>query len=368
MTTSHVIHSLVAAAAQWLAPHSPWRARAVAADTGFSPAMVEEIIRRTFAPLTVAAFEQLLAREAGGRQELRGPKLIAHFLAGNIPAPAINSICFGLLLQSHNVVKLSGRDRVFPALFVESLRAVDAALAAHVELQDWRRDDRTAARALLARADAVIVYGTDETVATLRQLARPDATFLGYGHKLSFGIVGGGWPADLAVSAAEDVCVYDQHGCMSPHVFYVGERAREFAARLAAAMAEYQQRIPLGRLSLEAAAAIARLRGAYEFRAAFDPTVAVWSGPGHVVIFEQDTTFATSCLNRVVFVKPSGQIAEIAAAVRPWAGRISTIGLWPLDGRADALGAHRVCAIGQMQRPQLWEPHDGQPNLAALLR
>jgi len=42
-----------------------------------------------------------------------GPDLIAHFLAGNVPAPSINSICFGLLLKSANLVKVSSRDPVF---------------------------------------------------------------------------------------------------------------------------------------------------------------------------------------------------------------------------------------------------------------
>jgi hypothetical protein len=110
------------------------------------------------------------------------------------------------------------------------------------------------------------------------------------------------------------------------------------------------------------------LRGAYEFRSASDKSVAVWAGDWGMVIYEEDRMFPVSCLNRVVFVKPYRRLDEIVAATRHLAGHISTIGLAPLDDRAKALGAHRVCRIGQMQRPQLWEPHDGRPNIAELLR
>jgi len=132
----------------------------------------------------------------------------------------------------------------------------------------------------------VIAYGDDETIAELRRLARADATFLGYGHKLSLAVVGREamtpltLPA-LAEAAAFDASVYDQQGCLSPHAFYVEEggelSSRAFAERLSDAMAAYAARVPRGQLTVEEAAQIAKLRDAYEFRAAADKSVAVWA-------------------------------------------------------------------------------------------
>ena len=175
-----------------------------------------------------------------------------------MPPPGIASICYGLLLKSANLVKVSSRDPVFPALFVESLREVDAELADCVAVLDWRREEIALTKAALAEADTVIAYGDDETIASLRQMSRPDARFLGYGHKLSFAVIAKealtkeNLP-QLAEAAAFDASVYDQQGCLSPHAFYVEEGGqispREFAAALAEAMAAYQTRVPRGQLT-----------------------------------------------------------------------------------------------------------------------
>ena len=70
---------------------------------------------------------------------------------------------------------------------------------------------------------------------------------------------------------------------MSPHVFYVEEHGRlqprKFAEALAEAMAAFQAKIPRGKLSVEEAAAVNMTRSEYEFRAASDRRVAVWSSP-----------------------------------------------------------------------------------------
>lgn len=398
-----IIGALAEAAQQWLPAGSPWRARAAEqapAATGFSPEMVNEAITLTFGAITREALVQLLERElanrrvldgfsdqAGQRTRAHGPRLITHILAGNVPPPSILSICCGLLVKAANVVKVARRDPVFPSLFVESLRAVDADLAACVTTLDWPRQETALTEAALAESDAVIAYGDDRTIDTLRKLTPTRAVFLGYGHKISLSVIAkeamteANLPA-LAEAAAYDASVYDQQGCLSPHVIYVEERGqlgpRKFAAALAVAMGAFQLRVPRGALSPEEAAAVTQMRTAYEFRSATDRRVAVWNSPqpnDWTVIYEDDPSFTPSCLNRVVFVKPTDGFPRVLDNVRRFAGQISTVGVAPLNERATefagelaAMGIHRVCAIGQMQRPPLSWPHDGHPNLAALVR
>ena len=352
-TTRAIADALTQTARQWLAADSPWRSRAVAnapAPTGFSPEMVDEAVTLTF---------EALATETFSNYKLPGvtPRRITHILSGNVPAPGIASICRGLLLQAVNLVKTAQRDPVFPTLCVESLRTVDPELAECVTVLHWPRSETDLTRAALADADAVIVYGDDDSIAGVRALTPARAKFFGYGHKISFGIVGPGasLTGDLPALAALDASVYDQQGCMSPHVYFVAEGARDFAAALAVAMETYQRRVPRGPLSVEEAARAAAIRQAYEFRSANDPRAAVWTGPAPhpwTVIFDEDPTFAPSCLNRTVFVKPISTLDVMQA----WTGRISTVGVAPwndqLRNRAGKL-AERVCPIGQMQRPPL---------------
>ena len=98
--------------------------------------------------------------------------------------------------------------------------------------------------------------------------------FSGYGHKISFAMVMKEAMTEenlpqLAQAAAFDVSVYDQLGCISPHMYYVKEGGRlgprKFAAALAEAMAAYQARVPRGKLSVEEAAQMAKLRSATNF-------------------------------------------------------------------------------------------------------
>ena len=402
-STEAVIKALASAAQSWLPPSSPWRAQAVEqapSVTGFSPAMVNEAIDRAFGAITVESLGALLDRELGDRlvlDEFRphgrvrarafGVPLITHLLAGNVPPPGIHSILCGLLVRSGNLVRMSQRDTVFPRLFVESLRAVDPDMAACVSVLEWPREDAALTQVALAKADTVIAHGDDSTMAALRRMMPGTATFIGYGQKVIFGYVcreamtAEQLPA-LAAAAAEDVSVYDQQGCLSPHVIYVEERGalspRKFGAALGEAMAAFHTRIPRGTLSVEEAAGVNLIRSGYEFRAASDRRIAVWASQqpnDWAVIYDDDPSFTPSCLNRVVFVKPTDGMPRVLENIQRFATRISTVGVAPLSermtdftNRLAKLGIHRVCPIGQMQRPPLWWYHDGKPNLSALVR
>jgi hypothetical protein len=401
--TDAIVETITAAAKSWLPSDSLWRARAVEQApkvTGFSPAMVNEAIERVFGSITTDALRVLLERELGDRlvlDEFRphgqtrarafGVPLVVHLLAGNVPAPGILSVICGLLVKSGNIVRASRRDTVFPSLFVESLRAIDAELAKSVAVLEWPRTEMQLTQAAIARADVVIAQGDDSTIAALRRIAPPGATFLGYGQKTSFAYLAReAMTADqipsLAAAVADDVSVYDQQGCLSPHVVYVEERGalgpRKFAAALAEAMAAFQARIPRGELTTDEATAVTLTRQSYEYRAASDRRCAVWNSPqpnDWSVIYDDDPEFEPSCLNRVVFVKPTDGTARVLKSITRFISRISTVGVAPQIERMTefanqlaALGVHRVCPVGRMQRPPLWWYHDGQPNLASLVR
>ena len=338
-------------AGNWLVPGNPWRARAIAEvpeATGFSREMVDEAITLIFGALKLEALGKF-------NTPADAPRRITHILSGNVPAPGIGSICRGLLLNAENLVKCSQRDPVFPKLFVESLREVNAELAARVTVLHWSREEVSQTRAALAGADAVFAYGDDDSITSLRALTPATTRFYGYGHKISFAIVGhdASFTGDLLAAAAFDASMYDQQGCMSPHTFFIEGDARGFAEMLAPAMENYQRRVPRGKLTIEEAALATRVREAYEFRSANDSRVAVWTGnPPYpwTVIYDEATDFTPSCLNRTVFVKP----AKTLDAMRAWTGRISTVGISPCNDRLKSLAgnlAERVCQIGQMQRP-----------------
>ena len=88
------------------------------------------------------------------------------------------------------------------------------------------------------------------------------------------------------------------------------------------------------------------------------------------VIYEQDPWFASSCLNRLVFVKPlPGDLAGALGPALPW---VAAIGIWPVTPenaeRAARLNPSRICPLGQMQSPPLSWHQEGRQTLAPLVR
>jgi hypothetical protein len=185
----------------------------------------------------------------------------------------------------------------------------------------------------------------------------------------------------LAEAAAYDVSVWDQQGCLSPHSIYVeqggGVSALEFADALSVEMERFESKYSRGRISTEAAASFAKLRGAYEFRASADKTVRVFgeAASSWAVIYEEEPMWATSCLNRLVFVKPIARLEDLPKHLSAVRGKLSCVGLEADGKRWESLAelfvtleANRVCPLGRMQRPLPCWHHDGRPTLGELVR
>jgi hypothetical protein len=300
----------------------------------------------------------------GGEQFLAIPApVILHIVSGNTPHAALQTLIRGLLLGSHNLCKLPTAGLPEPEAFVAKL---PNKLRARVEFStalppDW-----------LARADAIIVYGSDETIAHFRALAQPHQTFLAYGHRISLGMVFEDANFDSAPRAARDASLFDQQGCLSPHCIYVAGQPAEYAARLAVEMERIQRKQPRSPLTLSEAAAIAEVRETTRFRIAIGQELLLWESDGSdawTVIFDADSTFSASVLNRVIHVRPMPEnpVATLAS-IRP---HLSTIAIWPnlapYAQLAAAVGASRICALGAMQDPGWTWRHDGRQTLAPLV-
>ncbi len=296
------------------------------------------------------------------------PATILHVVSGNTPHAALQSLIGGLLLGSRNLVKLPRGGIIEVDEFVAGLpdELREKILVSEELPSDW-----------IAQAEAVIAYGSDETIAHFRNLVSPLQVFVGHGHKASLGIVWDDPEFASCEGAARDASLFDQQGCLSPQVFYVRETrpgfAREYAEILSSAMDRFNRSHPRGPLTVEEKAEIANLRAAYRFRASNDLRVALWEGGANMdwtVVYEEDAWFPASPLNRVIFVKPLPD--NFVHAIGPAAAHIGAVGLFPckeeLADRFAALRPSRFCPIGRMQDPP-WTWHNGGiPRLASLVK
>lgn len=316
----------------------------------------------------------------------RGPELIAQIAAGSIPNATILTIVFGVLARSAQIVKCASGSSFLPRLFAHSLYEVAPKLGACLEIVEWRGGDEQFESVLFEKSDCVIASGSDETLTAIRRRLSGRVRFLGYGHRLSFGYVtveslASSRLADLAGRAAADVAAWNQLGCLSPHVFYVehGGRvsAEQFAEALAGELNMLEGSEPRGPLPADQAAAIATRRAFYELRASNSPETRLWSSPGSTswtVVYEANSLFQISCLNRFVYVKGVTDLRQVLEGADAIRRNVSTVGLAATGRRAESIamelsnwGATRICAIGQMQKPPLAWRHDGRPSLGDLV-
>ncbi len=370
---------------------------ALPAITRYSPAMVARVLDRMAADWRGPRLHALLAAEVGdarvldgfapaaggGRTMAVGPRLAAHVFSGNVPGVAVTSLVRALLVKAASLGKTAAGEPLLPALFARAVAEEDAELGACLSVAYWPGGDREMERATLEHADAVIAYGGRGAVESIREQAPPAARFLGYGPKLSFGVVGrarlsANAAEEIARAAALDASTFDQQGCVSPHVFYVEDGGavspREWAALLARAMEAVERELPRGELSPGEASAIGQLRGEAEFGAGVE-LHAPEKGTAWTVIYVPEPAFEASCLNRVVRVKPVASLADVPALVAAYGEVLQTVGIAAGDEETvelaaalGRLGASRISPLGEMAWPPPWWHHDGTPPLRALLR
>lgn len=413
--TQALVEILCGVAENWLQPEYAFRKLALESgpqETGFSRGTLATGLDNFFKQFTPENFNALLLQELGHARRLdeivstsveekfsrgasaRGPELLVHISAGNIPNPTLMSIALGMLTRSAQFVKCATGASFLPRLFAHSLYDAEPKLGACLEIATWRGGHADIEKALFNEADCVTATGGDEALAAIRHHVPARARFLGYGHRLSFAYI-----ANEAVSsfqakktvarAAVDVVAWNQLGCLSPHVIYVehggGVAAEHFAEMLAEELARLEQSEPRGEISPEAAATIASRRAFYEVRAAHSPdtryedysVTRFWrseNSTAWTVVYEEDARFQLSCLNRFIYVKGVSDLTKALENADSVHGKVSTVGIAASGEKAQDLarqlaawGATRVCPLGQMQNPPLTWRHDGRPALGDLV-
>lgn len=405
LSVYEIIETIDKAVALWRDSAYPPRRKAEALlplITGYSSQMITQTLDEMVLMLRGENLRLLLEEELGdplfldqfrprrkseGMCKVYGPRLTTAVFAGNVPGLPVGNIVYALLMKSAILGKSASEEPLFAVLFAQSLAEVDPELARSVAMVCWKGGDEEIEDVVFSSSDAVIVYGGERSVNEVRKRVPSGTRFIAYGHKLSFGVIGrehlvADRVRQTAAQAAIDASVFDQQGCLSPHVFYVEEGAeiapKEFAKLLAQEMDVFNREIPRGRISPDESAAINQLRGSYEFRELEEDDVAVHAssqGTDWTVIYERDPSFVPSCLNRTIRVKPVKDVKDVVDLIKPVKGYLQTVGAALSDKRfllmADKmgqLGADRICPLGKMTAPSLTWHHDGRFNLLDLLR
>ncbi|HWK90388.1 MAG TPA: acyl-CoA reductase, partial [Longimicrobium sp.] len=311
-------------AARLLDPADPLRQaaeRALPAVTSYSPAMIRLVLDRMAADWRAPRLRELLRAEFGdprvldgfrpaprghGQVAAFGPRLAVHVFSGNVPGVAVTSLVRSLLVKSATLGKAAVGEPLLSALFARGIAEADRELGECLAVTYWPGGDEAMERAALDAADAVVVYGGAEAVASIRARTPVTARFIGYGPRLSFGVVARSalTPEEArraAAGAALDASTFDQQGCVSPHLFYVEQGGAvspaEWARLLAGEMARVEAELPRGVLAPGESSAIRQLRAEAEFSEAGGSGTELHASPegtGWTVVFDPRPDFGAS--------------------------------------------------------------------------
>lgn len=318
------------------------------------------------------------------------PAVTTHVGSGNVPGVTVTSLLRALLVKSAALAKPGRGDLVLPLLFRRGLEEEDGDLARALGVLYWpggHAEAGTMESEVLAGADTVVVYGGEEALASVKTMARPEATVLAYPHRWSVAILtretlDSPDYREAADRAALAVAVMEQRGCVSPQAVYVeegGERTpREWAGELARSLRDLSVQLPPPPLMPEEASLVQQLRGVSALREAAGEGVVVHHGPdlSWTVIYDADPSFKGGCVARTVRVHPVADLEEeMPALLAPLGETLQTVALEAPESRRGGLahslahsGALRISDLKGMPWPPAWWHHDGRSPLRSLVR
>lgn len=308
------------------------------------------------------ALDQHLARGARVSRGLRAwPRgLVLHWMAGNVPTLGFLSLLMGLLTKNANLVKLaSTQDDLLPQL-LRGLAATPGGdeLTSAVAVARFSHSQVPVARAVSCLADVRVIWGSDESVATVRALpAKLETLDLVFPNRVSFIVVGAGMLRrgdlkTLAQRMAQDISVFEQKACASPHTVFLETDSQEalesFAQLLMDALRAALRGLPKTPPSQREVAALLNLRAEY------DMFHQAWYSQGteYTILSDSNLQLGPAIGNRTIFLRKVGDLARLAALITP---KVQSVGVAAegaeLDWLTDLLaarGVHRFARIGGM--------------------
>jgi hypothetical protein len=380
-----IVAAIDAAARRIASPSSPEgeaARRILPAVTGYSIQTIDDVLNHMTQDWSTESLELLLRSELDDPAKLdsyavSGPRFAFHVFSGNVPGIAVTSIIRSLLVKAPTLGKTASGEPVLPVLFARALQAVAPEIAQCLAVTYWPGGSSELEQAALDAADCVVVYGGDEAVRSIAARVKANTRLLVHGPRMSFGVVGSTPSADVAEVVARAVAAYDQQGCVSPHVIYVEGDARALADSVAQELATLADTHPRRRLSVEEAMAIRDVRARFDFRAPHLPRAEVFASEdtAYTVIYDEDTAFTPSCLNRTVFIKPVVSVLEVPALIGPYREVLQSAAVNGIDEKQLSTliamllqtGVTRLTSFEKLPWPPMWWHHDGRGPLTELL-
>ncbi|MFN4180857.1 MAG: acyl-CoA reductase [Armatimonadota bacterium] len=327
------------------------------------------------------ALDKFVEYPSGLKRKAFGCDLAFLILSGNIVGIGIWDIVFCLLCKTPVLVKPSSDEPILPTLFAQSLERFVPELASAVAVVPFESERKELVDAAIKECDVVIVYGTDDTVQSVKQKIPPKVKFVERGHKFSIAIVAEEFADERTADLlALDIARFEQRGCLSPQVcFFVGQdaqrRSKDFAQKIATAFKRLDKEMPTN-LSEGEKIGVVQFRLACEMMGAnvLAPEDASWT----VVEWSESSLYGwqkVSCPARILHIVAVESLDKVFELLRPLGKFLQgvAVAMEPEEAEQVAetvgqMGASRVCPVGQLQVPPVEWSQDSKHLISELVR
>jgi hypothetical protein len=215
-----------------------------------------------------------------------------------------------------------------------------------------------AGEALSRAADVRIFWGSDESIRALESLpAKPEARSVAFGSKVSLMLIGASvlgmmdMPA-IARRVAQDVSIFEQKACASPHTLFLettdGAIVNAFAEELKRAMQAALRNLPKLPPSPREVCAI------LELRARYDMFHKAWYSEGteFSILLDDRFQLGPAIGNRTLFLRAVERLDRVGELVTP---QVQSVGILATTEQYERitsllgdLGVERFVPIGTM--------------------
>lgn len=306
--------------------------------------------------------------------------VLMHIGAGNAIGLSALSVLEGLLSRNINILKLPSYEGGISVEILLQLIDIEPRLKPYIYVIDISSNEREILSKIAELSNALIVWGSDETIAGIRQLVPPYLPIIEWGHRISFAYFTQNNKNEKDLyDLALDICLNDQQYCSSPQcVFYETNDRNEldiFANKLVKSIEQVSLKYPSTTQPEIVEAQITWTLELIKMEEILDEKKLIRNQELRFsVMIDYKAELKASPLFRNIWVMPINR-KDIMDTLRMHKGHLQTVGLSCNKNEEDELsrifysaGVNRINACGEMSKTYSGEPHDGFYTLRKYVR
>ncbi len=358
-------------------------------ELGFSPLFVNEYINDVKLMMSKEYLINKLKKELGDNyneihqyeplgydksvsEKIMPLGVIFHIAAGNADGLPVFTVIEGLLTGNINILKLPSEEGGISVRILVELFRIEPLLAEYVYVFDYSSKEIEVMKKLSNMADAIVIWGNDAAISSVRAMAAPNTKIIEWGHKISFAYVSKSDVTDEELKGiAINICQTNQLLCSSCQGIFVDtdslEEIHRFSERFLKILEETSKEFSAD-FNIEVESQNILNVYTESMKSIFNDTI-VFKGKDCSVTAYSDSLLQTSFLFRNCWVRRLTR-QEIIRNLRPYKNHLQTIGLICEEESVNDLtetfwktGAVRITDGSHMSKMYNEGAHDGEFSL-----